>query len=152
MNDPKQNTQKNTGKQMDWGKFDETLAYLDTVFAQQGPFDGVLGFSQGACVTYVLSALAETGDLPPNIQFKFAVLISGFRPRDSRYSSICTRKIKTVRTLHVVGKSDDVVDSSRSYEVADNFQDPLIVEHDKGHLVPSDKHVRDALKAFMAVT
>ena len=80
-----------------------------------------------------------------------SVLISGFEPRDERYRDICSpqHKITKVRSLHVVGQADEVVDPSRSLQVADLFQDPTIVEHDKGHMVPSDKRVRDALKSFM---
>ena len=138
---------------MEWRQFEATLEYLDTVFLEQGPFDGVLGFSQGACVAAVLSAMLEKGSLPPNIKFDFAVLISGFLPRDACYSAICdpagSGKIRQVRSLHVVGKSDDVVEPARSYKAAEIFERCEFVEHDKGHLVPSDKHVRDAIKAFI---
>lgn len=139
------------GRNMEWGKFDETVKFLEGVFTQQGPFDGILGFSQGACVAGVLSAMLEHGRLPSGISFSFAVLISGFEPRDERYRDICSpqHKITKVRSLHVVGQADEVVDPSRSLQVADLFHNPTIVEHDKGHMVPSDKRVRDALKSFM---
>jgi predicted esterase len=139
------------GKLMEWGKFEETVEYIERVFQEQGPFDGVLGFSQGACVVGVLCGMLETGALPAGIKFDFAVLISGFLPRDSRYRSICApdQQIKKVRSLHVVGKTDDIVEATRSLKLADLFQNPIVVQHEKGHMVPSDKHVRDALKDFL---
>lgn len=139
---------------MEWRQFEATIEYLASVFEEQGPFDGVLGFSQGACVAAVLSALLDKGSLPPNIKFDFVVLISGFLPRDPRYAAICDstsagQQISQVKALHVVGKSDDVVEPARSYKVMEMFESSEIVEHEKGHLVPSDKHVRDAIKAFI---
>ena len=136
---------------MEWGKFEETVEYIERAFQEQGPFDGVLGFSQGACVVGVLCAMMESGKLPAGIKFDFAVLISGFLPRDRRYSSICdpSHQISKVRSLHVLGQTDDVVEPARSLKVAEMFENPIVVQHEKGHLVPSDKHVRDALKEFV---
>ena len=37
--------------------FDVSLSYLKTVFAQQQPFDGILGFSQGAAMAASICAL-----------------------------------------------------------------------------------------------
>mmetsp|Transcript_15988 Transcript_15988/g.34602 ORF Transcript_15988/g.34602 Transcript_15988/m.34602 type:complete len:226 (-) Transcript_15988:29-706(-) len=41
--------------------WDETLAYVRKLWSEQGPFDGMLGFSQGAIL---IAALAATGDIP----------------------------------------------------------------------------------------
>jgi predicted esterase len=101
-------------------------------------------------VAAVLSAMLEQGALPPHIRFDFAVLISGFLPRDPRFSAVCDAgKIGKVRSLHVVGKADDIVEPDRSMRVLGIFHSAELVEHEKGHLVPSDKHVRDAIKAFI---
>eukprot|EP00494_Astrolonche_serrata_P020604 UN20829 len=40
---------------------DMTLKYLDGVFATMGPFDGILGFCQGACVAAILAAKNHGG-------------------------------------------------------------------------------------------
>jgi hypothetical protein len=50
-------SQQDTTGDMTWGKFDETLSYLSTVFKEKGPFDGVLGFSQGACLAATLACM-----------------------------------------------------------------------------------------------
>ena len=52
----------------------ETFDYLAGVFASQGPFDGVIGFSQGASVLSVLCCMAHTD---PRFKFSFAVFVSG---------------------------------------------------------------------------
>eukprot|EP00802_Teleaulax_amphioxeia_P022877 Tamp_23376.p1 GENE.Tamp_23376~~Tamp_23376.p1 ORF type:complete len:154 (+),score=29.74 Tamp_23376:467-928(+) len=139
------------GKKMVWEKFDETLAFLDRVFLQHGPFDGILGFSQGACVAGVLCALLDKDELPANIKFDFAVLISGFQPLDSVYSSLYPlgKKIEGVRTMHVIGNADQIIPPLRSEQLAEKFEWSTVVRHEKGHMVPSDKAVREAVKAFI---
>ena len=135
---------------MEWGRFDETVEYIERAFQEHGPFDGVLGFSQGACVVGVLCAMLESGKLPAGIKFDFAVLISGFLPRDSKYRSIIAPpQLIKVPSLHILDKTDDVVEPERSMKVAELFQNAIVVQHEKGHMVPSDKIVRDAIKDFV---
>lgn len=39
--------------------FDETVSYVYDFMAKNGPFDGIMGFSQGACMAAVLGALVR---------------------------------------------------------------------------------------------
>ena len=41
---------------------DATLKYIDEVAEAQGPFDGIIGFSQGACTAALLGMLAAHPD------------------------------------------------------------------------------------------
>ena len=57
-----------------------SLSSLRKVFLENGPFDGVLGFSQGAAVAFTLclirsSFLKQEDDI---FTFQFVVLCSGF--------------------------------------------------------------------------
>ena len=54
---------------------DESLELIRQTCQRQGPFDGVLGFSQGATLA---ALLCLTTDL-----FQFAVLFAGYVPRDA---------------------------------------------------------------------
>ncbi|OMO86291.1 hypothetical protein CCACVL1_09688 [Corchorus capsularis] len=56
--------------------FDVSLAYLKKVFSEQGPFDGILGFSQGAAMAALVCAQGER--LKGEIDFRFVILCSGF--------------------------------------------------------------------------
>ncbi|KAL8170783.1 hypothetical protein V2J09_022587 [Rumex salicifolius] len=56
--------------------FEESLSYLKSVFSQQGPFDGILGFSQGAAMTALICA--ERGRLEQEMGLRFAIMCSGF--------------------------------------------------------------------------
>ena len=57
-------------------EFDVSMRYLEEIFRTKGPFDGVLGFSQGAAMTGILCSLVgnEKYDW---LQFRFAIVISG---------------------------------------------------------------------------
>ncbi|KAK0602618.1 hypothetical protein LWI29_035293 [Acer saccharum] len=56
--------------------FDVSLSYLKTVFSQQGPFDGILGFSQGAAMAASICALRER--LKGELDFRFGILCSSY--------------------------------------------------------------------------
>ena len=57
-----------------------TASCMHTVclLQEHGPFDGLLGFSQGATLSALLCLVPPTV-APP---VRFAVLVSGFMPRD----------------------------------------------------------------------
>uniref|UniRef100_A0A7S1MZ59 Serine hydrolase domain-containing protein n=1 Tax=Hemiselmis andersenii TaxID=464988 RepID=A0A7S1MZ59_HEMAN len=123
-----------------WGEFDKTLKLFEDTWRDQGPFDGVLGFSQGASVAMVLSALQSRGKAPPGVSFDFVCMISGFPPADPTWRSVCMEEpIKGVRALHVIGEGDTVVEPARSESAVGAFGGGghVVVTHAKGHLVPS---------------
>lgn len=41
--------------------YQESIEYLESVFKEHGPFDGILGFSQGACLASLLCYLRVKG-------------------------------------------------------------------------------------------
>ncbi len=64
-----------------------TRAAIVKAFEEQGPFDGVLGFSQGAALAGLLVGLrapdgVTTAERP--IRFEFAIVVSGFGDQRSR--------------------------------------------------------------------
>lgn len=61
-------------------EFDSTVDYVLECYKNHGPFDGILGFSQGAGLGLFLAALQEKGDIATD--FKFAISYSGFYPSD----------------------------------------------------------------------
>ena len=61
-------------------------------------------------------------------------------------------------TLHIFGSSDEIINPKRSKALMNYFTESdtremvhecMHIEHNGGHLVPSDKHVRDAFKEFL---
>lgn len=143
------------------------IPFLARVLKEQGPFDGVLGFSQGGCMAGFLASLLEDGrreaferleasggmPFPPSLSvaeaeqqepvhapLKFAVIYSGFAPVPllDRYRAFYDPKIQT-RVLKFIGSVDTVVEESRSLLLADAVQNDQVevVYHPGGHFVPA---------------
>ena len=72
---------------------------------ENGPFDGLLGFSQGGAMLGLLCGLQQQGNLP--FSFKFAIFASAFKSRSSPHQALYSEKI-TLPTLHVFGEEDQV--------------------------------------------
>ena len=68
---------------------------------EQGPFDGCIGFSQGAAMAALLCATCERA-------FRFAVFFGGFTPRSPDVAPLFAAESRSpalehVATLHVYG-------------------------------------------------
>lgn len=112
-----------------------TLARLVPLLEQQGPFDGIMGFSQGAAVASAICSLLEKPScLIRHPAFKFAVLFCGARPSSSQFDHIY-RDIETP-SLHLVGKQDIMVPTERSLGLANAFNRSAVVYHPGNHFIP----------------
>ncbi|XP_071994208.1 esterase OVCA2 [Engystomops pustulosus] len=112
---------------------EESLDSVAEAFTRLGPFDGILGFSQGAAFVAMLCALKQQGD--PRFQFDFAMLVAGFKSRASEHAHFYKEPI-TVPSLHVFGDSDRVIPADMSQELAAHFVNPVVVTHPGGHYIP----------------
>lgn len=127
---------------------EKSMAVIAECICSEGPFDGVIGFSQGAAAAAMVASMLEgserlrafdtnsssMGGMPlpeailtgqgPNRRptqppLKFAVCYSGFKARDSRRcAAFYEPKIQTP-VLHVLGEVDVVVESARSQGLVD---------------------------------
>ena len=77
----------------------------------QGPFDGILSFSQGAAFASLLCGVQEQNQGSP-IKFSFVILIAGFKSRQSSHQSLYSSPI-TIPSLHVFGDTDKVISKGR---------------------------------------
>lgn len=132
------------------------LERVRTVYETDGPFDAVLGFSQGAtlaayCCLHPEAWLPTSRSSQP---FRFAMIFSAFTPRDPAWS-LGVGELSLLRppaqlpTFHCYGVCDDRVPHASSRAVAANFVAPVEHEHGGGHGVPSDAALRAALKSFI---
>jgi len=152
---------------------------LAEVLKTEGPFDGVIGFSQGGAMAAMLASLleptrraafeklypsgglsypssftADTGYIESNFHapLKFAVSYSGFAARGiEAYRGFYEPKIATPM-LHFLGTLDAVVEESRSLALVDNCEESegRVVYHPGGHFLPSSqKAYVGALIGFM---
>ncbi|KAK1909131.1 hypothetical protein P3342_011209 [Pyrenophora teres f. teres] len=133
---------KGDGEPFTYAGIEQGLAHVASVLRTQGPFDGVIGFSQGGALAAMLASLLEpnrraafeaqypTGGMQYPSSFeddtgyvesaihaplKFAVVYSGFAPEGEQhpYRAFYEPKIKTP-VLHFLGSQDVVVEEKRS--------------------------------------
>lgn len=127
----------------------ESIDYLESVFENEGPFDGVLGFAQGACMAAILAALQSQGKTK-HIRFKFLVNISGFYCRDTRqeYSNLHVIRYKnesgvdcvdpitpkiSLPSFHTWGLQDELVEGWRTEMLSRAFANAQTSPHPAGH-------------------
>jgi len=134
----------------------------------QGPFDGVIGFSQGAAMAGLIAAALETGRAsswgasypasfrdgdgkPIHGPLKFAVLYSGFKALDESVAGAFEPPIQTP-TVHFIGSLDTVVEEKRSLALLEACAvgNRRVVYHPGGHFVPaSQREYVGALVGFL---
>ncbi|CCG81333.1 Dihydrofolate reductase [Taphrina deformans PYCC 5710] len=117
----------------------ETVDSMKRILETEGPFDGVMGFSQGGGFAAILTSLLERPNKmldtthPP---FKFAVIFSGFRSYFPQHEFLYQPKIQTPM-LHVIGKVDPIVTPERSQDLVDASGHAETLVHPGSHFVPS---------------
>ena len=119
---------------------------------REGPFDGVLGFSQGATLAGLLVALAASSSADVSTafpQFGFAILVGGFASAAPEHAALYRADSLRIPSLHLIGLTDNVVPPQRSRALAASFHEPLLVEHPGGHVVPGSADVRDVTLRFL---
>ncbi|TFK65619.1 FSH1-domain-containing protein [Pluteus cervinus] len=135
---------------------EETLVLMRDMLKERR-FHGVFGFSQGAALAGLLSALLErphtyppflVDGQPPHPPFEFCVAVSGFRVNDPAYLPFYEPSYSTP-TLHVIGKTDIVVLEERSKQLIDVSNNKRVEDHDGGHFVPSQGNWRRFFRNYM---
>ncbi|KAM3704620.1 hypothetical protein ACJW31_03G019200 [Castanea mollissima] len=128
--------------------FDVSLAYLKSVFSQKGPFDGILGFSQGAAMAALVSAQQER--LKSEMDFRFVILCSGFGIKLAEFEC----QAINCPSLHIFGSDhgkDRQIANQASRDLASLFDDgcSVIIEHDSGHIIPTRSPYIDEIRNFL---
>jgi len=137
----------------------------------EGPFVGVVGFSQGGCAAGMVASLLEAGrreafrkaegkgGMPYPESFaelrhpplRFAVSYSGFGAPHGLYRAFYEPKIGTPM-VHFIGSLDTVVDEARSRRLVDACDAggrDRVVYHPGGHFLPTQKQFLNVLIGFI---
>lgn len=133
-----------------WWKFEETCRYLDELWVSMGPFDGVLGFSQGAetASVWIDQRLRHAADY--DSQPKFLIAISAFlHPKPLNYPEYATAPLITP-SLHVIGLLDEYIPPARSLELAQLYSDATVYQHEGGHVVPQKPADCEVFRSFLS--
>jgi hypothetical protein len=130
--------------------WDRTRDWAVDVFATQPRFDGVFGFSQGAAFTGLLAGMRQghRADPAATIDFDFAVLVGGFKNDAPQHAPLYRHRF-TLPSVHIIGSSDRVIPPHESQDLADQFEDPVVLRHAGGHIVPGDAAVVEGVTQFL---
>lgn len=114
---------------------DETLfSYISDYMKKNGPYDGFLGFSQGATLSGCLAALQEKGlalqDVPP---IKVLVLLAPAPLRAAHLKHIYEPPTIKVPTLAFLGEKDPKLEPG--ILVLKSFENKVVITHRSGHTV-----------------
>ncbi|XP_029923888.1 esterase OVCA2 [Myripristis murdjan] len=126
---------------------DESLRAVRQAVKDQGPFDGILGFSQGAALVAMLCSLQEQ-NMEPDFSFRFAIVVAGFRSACEEHQKFYSAPL-SIPSLHVFGLEDRVIPDSMSRSLLPTFQDPQVLTHPGGHFVPAASAHRQTYQDFL---
>ena len=146
------------------GGWDETLTYLEKVSMEKGPFDGLLGFSQGAAVAAAWVAWQEKekergrrrGGVGSG--FKFVILCSGFKPPGTVWERVVRSgggALVKCPSMHIFGGGtgqDRQIEVGESEALAGLFEEggKLVVRHEGGHIIPTKVEYANVYRKFLA--
>jgi len=144
-----------------------TAAYdfIYKIIEEEGPFDGILGFSHGATLAFAfLMQHANKHPLdPPFALFRCAVFIAGPAPlgEDGKRLRFSKEQGPLLRlpTVHIAGKDDALFQESLNLYRLCEEETATLVCHTKGHLIPRDqentiaiaKAIRDLTRKTMVM-
>jgi hypothetical protein len=140
---------------MHYDGWERTRDWVVSVFDRQGPFDGVFGFSQGATLASLLVGMRAPGRNAASqspLSFDFAIMVGGFVSNDPSHGRLYeARDAFDLPSVHIIGRSDFVVRSTDSHDLASRFVNPLVLEHDGGHVVAGTPEICASVAAFLAI-
>ncbi len=165
----------NTTDPPEYSGLDSGLETIAKVLEAEGPFDGVIGFSQGAALAAMVAALLEGEPrkqafekarsrsalaipFPASFErlshppMKFCAAYSGFRAPGERYRAFYEDPHMQTPVCHFIGSLDSVVEESRTQALIDaagGAEKTQTVIHPGGHFVPSGKQYLDTIAAFI---
>ncbi|XP_039289456.1 esterase GA18864 isoform X4 [Nilaparvata lugens] len=97
---------------------EDSIALVQKTFANEGPFDGILGFSQGAAFTAIICGLLTKKAL--DFELKFVMIVAGFKSLYDGHAELYEQQIN-IASLHVIGGGDEVISQGYSIVKADKL-------------------------------
>ncbi|WOH02693.1 hypothetical protein DCAR_0522082 [Daucus carota subsp. sativus] len=119
----------------EYTNFGGCLEYIEECMIKHGPFDGLLGFSQGAFLSAALPGLQAKGLALTEVpKIKFLIIIGGAKLKNEDISEKAYSDTITCPSLHMLGDADAL--KPDSITLLDSFVDPVVIHHPKGHTIP----------------
>lgn len=129
------------------------MVAIERVWEAEGPFDGILGYSQGAVMAHLLASKRSESSAPQWLQsLNFVICVDGFpsaaEPTPGLNLWPLQRELD-IPSLHISGEQDTAVPSYHHDRLADCFRSPVMHKHPKGHMMPQCPAVAGAVSAFL---
>ncbi|XP_073103700.1 uncharacterized protein [Elaeis guineensis] len=120
---------------LNYRNFDECLAYIEELMIKHGPFDGLMGFSQGAILSAALPGLQARGLALTRVpKVKYVVIIAGAKLQSPVVAEKAYASKIECPSLHFIGEKDFL--KTHGERLLASFVDPFVIRHPKGHTVP----------------
>ena len=113
---------------------------------EEGFFDGILGFSEGASVA--ASLLFRQAAQKVKSQFKFAIFLCGLTPQSEDSGAILADRFSariSIPTAHILGSRDPLYQASLTLFNLCDGQSSRMYDHGKGHTIPWDSRATQAI-------
>jgi predicted esterase len=97
----------------------------------------LLGFSHGAVMVHLLACKMEHDPCFASLLERIVncIIIGGFSARPMTWSRSQLHSL-SVPSFHVIGLNDTRVSPDLSHDLVKMFQNSIVLEHDKGHVIP----------------
>ncbi|KAA8528333.1 hypothetical protein F0562_035688 [Nyssa sinensis] len=119
----------------EYTNFDECLAYIEDCMIRYGPFDGLLGFSQGAILSAALPGLQAMGVALTKVpKIEHLIIIGGAKLKSPSLAEKAYSSPIQCPSVHFLGETDFL--KQYGIELLESFEDPLVIHHPKGHTIP----------------
>lgn len=139
----------------------KAIEYVSDYIKQNGPYDGIVGFSQGAALASIITNKI-TELVPQHPDFKVSVLISSYsftepdpskpgqlRIAEKFHKSFTPNKDSKTKLIFIYGAADQAVPAVRAKYLAQIYKDAFThdpeqvqeFEHPGGHMVPNKKDI-----------
>lgn len=122
-----------------------TFDFLHDYIVENGPFEGIIGFSQGAGLGgYLVRDINRILALTPTEQppLKFFISFSGFKLEPPQYQAVYDiDNDETPKSLHIQGELDGVVSEARVMKLYESYPESkrTLLKHPGSHFVPNSK-------------
>ncbi|CAA6664363.1 unnamed protein product [Spirodela intermedia] len=119
----------------EYRNFDECLNYIEEFMIQHGPFDGLMGFSQGAILSAALPGMQAKGVALTRVpKLKFVMIIGGAKFASPVVAEMAYSEKISCPSLHFLGELDFL--RPHGEVLLESYEEPVVIHHPKGHTVP----------------
>ncbi|KAK8097015.1 uncharacterized protein PG998_005238 [Apiospora kogelbergensis] len=126
---------------------DRAIQFLFDIMEKEGPFEGIIGYSEGATVagTLLLHEQRRREKAGRTPQIKCAIFFAGWPPLDPvTYAMVLSDEsdlMIDIHTCHIIGSLDPYVSGSLALYNTCDPDTAYIFDHGKGHTLPREKGV-----------